>query len=331
MAFLSQKYKTMKCLASFLYLAFLIFILNSLDPALSNLSAQDLAKPFLNSHFITVDSVIFHYRMWTPEAHKPKGKILLIHGFMGSTFSWRENIDTLLKSDYKIVAIDLPGFGYSDRSLKVNQSQSNRARLLWDLMAELDQGDTIQWNLVGHSMGGGTAEAMALMRPERTKSLTIVDGMVFEKNKNMQGAFVTLSRNKQYNKVFASLVEKNVLTYNMIERLFKKNYGYTPDSTIVIGYLTPLLIDGSAESVLSVFSNSKEIINLDLRNLEKIPVLVIWGKKDKTIYLSKGKQFVRNVPSAELKIIAGSRHDPMETDPEKFNKQLIIFLEKNNR
>lgn len=308
-----------------------LFILDFIILCLSNLSAQDLAKPFINSHFITVDSVNFHYRTWNDTLKKTKGKVVFIHGFMGSTFSWRENIDTLQQSNYKIIAVDLPGFGYSDRSLKVNQSQSNRARLLWDLLTVLDRGDTLKWNLVGHSMGGGTVEAMALMRPERTKSLTIVDGMVFLKNENVQGAFVTLSKNKQYNKVFSALVEKDVFTYNMIERVFRKNYGYIPDSSVVNGYLTPLLIDGSAESVLSVFSNSKEIINLDVRELEKLPVLVIWGEKDRTIYLSRGKRFVKNVPSAELKIIPESRHDPMETNPGEFNGYMIMFLNMNNK
>jgi 2-hydroxy-6-oxonona-2,4-dienedioate hydrolase len=307
-----------------------VFVLIFFTPYLSNLSAQDLAKPFSNSHFIIVDSVKFHYRIWNDTLQKTKGKVALIHGFMGSTFSWRENFDTLEKSGYKIIAVDLPGFGYSDRSLKVNQSQSNRARLLWDLLEELDKGDTARWNLIGHSMGGGTAEAMALMRPERTRTLTIVDGMVFSKNENMQGAFVTFSKNKQYNKVFSALVEKNMFTYNMIERLFRKNYGYIPDSSIVIGYLTPLLIHGSAESVMSVFSNSREITSLDVRQLEKLPVLVIWGKKDRTINLSRGKRFVRNVPSSELKIIPEEKHDPMETNPKEFNKHLIIFLNMNN-
>jgi 2-hydroxy-6-oxonona-2,4-dienedioate hydrolase len=309
------------------FLFILIFIV--LD--IGFLKAQDIAKPFNNSHFITVDSVNFHYRIWNDTVDNPIGKVVLIHGFMGSTFSWRENYDTLAKSNYKIIAVDLPGFGYSDRSLKVNQSQSNRARLLWDLLTELDQGDTVKWNLVGHSMGGGTAEAMALMRSERTRSLTIVDGMVFLKNENVQGAFVTASKNKQYNKVVSALVEKNVLTYNRVEKLFKKNFGYIPDSSVVMGYLTPLLIEGSAESVLSVFSNSKEIINLDIRELEKLPVLVIWGENDRTISLSRGKRFVKNVPNAELKIIPGSRHDPMETNPEEFNTHLIFFLNKKNK
>jgi pimeloyl-ACP methyl ester carboxylesterase len=274
--------------------------------------------------------VEFHYRIWNDTLKQSRGKVLLIHGFMGSTFSWRENFDTLAGSGYKVIAIDLPGFGYSDRSLKVNQSQSNRARLLWDLLKYLDNGDTSKWNLVGHSMGGGTAEAMALLHPERTRSLTIVDGLVFFKNENVQGAFVTLSKNKQYNRVFSALVEKDVFTYNMVEKLFRKNYGYKPDSAIVMGYLTPLMIEGSAESVLSVFSNSREIIPLDIRALDKIPVLVIWGDKDRTIKLKRGKRFVRNVPTAKLKIISGSRHDPMETDPEEFNEYLIIFLNKKN-
>ena len=155
--------------------------------------------------------------------------------------------------------------------------------------------------------------------------------MVFHKNENVQGAFVTASKNKQYNKVVSSLVEKNVLTYNRVESLFKKNYGYVPDSSVVMGYLTPLLIEGSAESVLSVFSNSKEIINLDIRELDRLPVLVIWGEKDRTISLKRGKRFVKNVPSAELKIIPGSRHDPMETNPEEFNRNLILFLNMNNK
>lgn len=289
------------------------------------------SKPYLNSHFTRVDSVEFHYRIWKDSLAAPKGKVVLIHGFMGSTFSWRENTDTLVKAGYKVIAVDLPGFGYSDRNPAINQSQSNRARLLWELLKVIDGGDTTRWNIVGHSMGGGTAEAMAVMHPERTSTLIIVDGMVFLKNENIQGAFVTLARNKQYNKAFSALVEKKVFTYGMIERLFKKNFGYQPDSSTVLGYLTPLLIEGSAESVLSVFSNAKEIMDLDVKELEKIPVFVIWGKNDKTIYLSKGKRFVKNVPSARLGIIDNCRHDPMETDPAGFNEYFIGFLNIHNK
>jgi pimeloyl-ACP methyl ester carboxylesterase len=305
-------------------LSICIYLCNSV------LSAQIPDKPFDNSRIFMIDSIRIHCRIWNEQLVHPRGKVLLVHGFVGSTFSWRENIDTLVKSGYYVVAVDLPGFGYSDRNPSVNQSQSNKARILLSLLSVLDQSDTSKWNIAGHSMGGGAVEAMTLMGPERVKTLTIVDGMVFQTNGNMQGAFITLSRNKQYNRAFSSIVKKNVFTYSMIERLFKKNFGFIPDSSVVEGYLKPLLIDGTAECVISVWSNSKEILELNVDRLEKIPVLVIWGKKDGTIHLKRGKRFVKNVPLAELKIIPDARHDPMETHPGIFNAYLIEFMNRNN-
>jgi 2-hydroxy-6-oxonona-2,4-dienedioate hydrolase len=305
----------------------LLFLSGTILPGLR---AQERTNPYPNSHFITVDSIGFHYRLWNGSLEKPRGKVLLVHGFLGSTFCWRENTELLAKAGYKVVAVDLPGFGYSERTANINQSQSNKARLLWAFLRIIDKLDTSGWNIVGHSMGGGTAEAMAIMNPSMTRSLTIVDGMVFLKNENMQGAFVTLSRNKQYNKVFSSLVKKEVLTYGMVEKLLKKNYGFIPDSLVVKGYLVPLQIEGSAESIMSVFSNSKEIEELNAAKLSSTPILVVWGRKDKTISLSRGINFVKKISSSTLVIIHNCKHHPMETNPEEFNRSLIQFLNSNN-
>jgi 2-hydroxy-6-oxonona-2,4-dienedioate hydrolase len=296
----------------------------------SRVASQVLQPPYENSHFIEVDSVSFHFRTWNENLEHPKGKILLVHGFCGSTFCWRNNFDTLAAAGYKVIAVDLPGFGYSDRSGTINQSQSNRAFMLWSLLRSIDNGDTAGWNIVGHSMGGGTVEAMALLHPERTRSLTIVDGMVFIRSSDVQGAFVTLSKNKEYNKFFVSLVEKEVFTYNMIAKLVKKNYRYMPDSCTVMGYLSPLLIDGSAECFINVWSNASETVHLKACNFHRIPTLVIWGKNDRTINLSTGKRFVRNVPWANLVVIPNAGHDPMETTPAEFNGILARFLEETN-
>ena len=95
-------------------------------------------KPFENSRFEIIDSVSIHYRVWNDTLRNPRGKIILIHGFCGSTFCWRYNFDALVAAHYKVVAIDLPGFGYSQRSPSLNQSQSNRARLLWGLLEKIE-------------------------------------------------------------------------------------------------------------------------------------------------------------------------------------------------
>lgn len=286
--------------------------------------------PYPNSNFRIADSVLFHYRSWNDTLRNPRGKILLIHGFCGSTFCFRENYDTLVRCGFRVVAVDLPGFGYSDRNASVNQSQSNRARLIWALLDQIDGADTSSWNILGHSMGGGTAEAMALMHPERTRTLTLVDGMVFIRNTDLTSAFVTASKTEPMKQILVSLTEKSYLTYPNMRKKLKGAYGYFPDSATVMGYLQPLQIEGTAESVVNILANSKEIVSLHADSLSRMPVLVIWGKKDRTIFPRVGKKLKRAVPSVEWNVIPGAHHMPMETHAPEFNGLLVAFLKKNN-
>jgi len=287
-------------------------------------------RPFENSHFALIDSLRIHYRTWNGEDKNHRGKVLLIHGFCGSTFCWRNNYDALVHAGYLVVAVDLPGFGYSERSAKVNQSQSNRARMIWELLSMIDRQDTSKWNIVGHSMGGGTAEAVALTNPERTKTLTIVDGMIFIKNENVNLSVVGLVNHPVYKKLLLSYTEHSYLSFNNFRRELKGTYGFLPDTLTVNGYWEPLQIDGTAETVVNLLANSNEIRDLDVRGLNRLPVLAIWGKKDRTIRLKNAKKLKRAVPSMELKVIPDARHMPMETHPEAFNRMLIEFLDKNN-
>ena len=283
-------------------------------------------KPYENSHFAVIDSLRVHYRTWNQDLARPKGKVVLIHGFCGSTFCWRNNYDTLASAGYFVVAVDLPGFGYSGRDDRLNQSQSNRGRMIWQLLEKIDHGDTTRWNVVGHSMGGGTAEAVALMKPMRTKSLTIVDGMIFIKNDDVNFSIVGLVNHPVYKKMLLSYTENSYLTFNNFRRELKSTYGFLPDTLTTMGYWEPLQINGTAETVVNLLANSKEIQPLDARGLKQVPVLVIWGRKDKTIRLKNGKRLKRAVPSVELKVIPDARHMPMETHPEEFNAMLAEFL-----
>lgn len=236
----------------------------------------------------------------------------------------------MVNAGYLVVAIDLPGFGYSDRNLHVNQSNSGRAHLIWSLLAKIDQGDKRKWNIVGHSMGGGAVEAMALMNPDRVQTVTLVDGMVFIRNQNMAGAFITMSKMKGYNQIMVSLAKQNIISYNSMERLMKKVYGRPLDSAEMKGYMDPLYIKGSAASVINIYANAHEIRHLHADGLLDLPVLVIWGKKDRTIYLRTARKLKRNVPTIDLKIIPDAHHDAMETHPKQFNELFMNFLNAHN-
>jgi 2-hydroxy-6-oxonona-2,4-dienedioate hydrolase len=287
-------------------------------------------KPYENSQFVKIDSATFHIRVYNEGIKDRKGKVLLVHGFCGSTFCWRHNIAALVDAGYLVVAIDLPGFGYSDRNLHVNQSNSGRAHLIWALLARIDQYDKKKWNIVGHSMGGGTVEAMALMYPDRVETVTLVDGMTFIRNQNMEGAFITMSKMKGTNQILVSLAKQNIISYNSMERLMKKVYGRPLDSAEMKGYMDPLTIKGSAASVINIYANAHEIRHLHADGLLDLPVLVIWGKKDRTIHLRTAKKLKRNVPTIDLEVIPDAYHAPMETHSAQFNAILLKFLNANN-
>jgi pimeloyl-ACP methyl ester carboxylesterase len=179
-------------------------------------------------------------------------------------------------------------------------------------------------------MGGGAVEAMALMNPDRVQTVTLVDGMVFIRNQNLKGTFVTMSKMQGYNEFLVSLTQKDLISYHSMERQMKKVYGRPLDSAEMKGYMDPLRIDGSAASVINIFANAREIRHLHADGLLDLPVLVIWGKKDKTIHLSSAKKLKRNVPTINLKIIPDAYHAPMETNPQQFNELLVDFLNTHN-
>jgi len=297
---------------------------------LSDSWSQVPEKPYENSHFLMVDSVFIHFRTWNDDLAAPRGNVLLIHGFCGSTFCWRNNYDTLVKARYRIIAIDLPGFGYSERSATLNQSQSYRARLIWDLLTKIDGTDTVKWNVIGHSMGGGTAEAVALMQPKRIQSLIIVAGMVFINNNNVNGVISNLVNTEFYKKLLLSYTENKYLTFDHFRKQLKGTYGYMPDTNVVNGYLKPLLIEGSAETVVNLIANSKEIQPLHAEDLDQLPVMVVWGEKDRTIPERAGKKLKKAVPRIELRTIPYARHMVMETHAELFNSLMVEFLNRNN-
>lgn len=289
-----------------------------------NLPAQEAGIPYDNSRYITIDSVRIHYRTWNSHLAHPRGKVVLVHGFSGSTFCFRNQYDTLAKLGYFVVAPDLPAFGYSDRGTWINHSQSNRALLVWKLLDSISQGDTTRWNILGHSMGGGTAEAMALLHPEKTRCLLFVAGMFFNHNNNMMSLLGTVLKQKYVRGMLIDYVENRMITEKRFGRMLKNAYRRHPDSTEVQGYLRPLRLPGTPEAIVSTITNTREVVKLDADGLKTMRFIAVWGTRDSWIPY-RTTTFIKNtIPNVKLITIEGAGHMPMETHVARFN---VIMLE----
>lgn len=80
----------------------------------------------------SVDGMLIHY-----ECAGEGIPIVLIHGFGGSTYSWRFNLEPLAKAGYRVCALDLPGFGYSERTTKPVFTPTVQARVVRSVLGRI--------------------------------------------------------------------------------------------------------------------------------------------------------------------------------------------------
>jgi len=101
--------------------------------------------------------------------------LVFIHGYGASIFSWRKNLPVLAKH-YRVCALDLLGFGSSDKPLYEDYSINSFVKLIIQFMDSLKIKKAI---LVGHSLGGGIAILTTLKYPARVKGLILIDAEAY--------------------------------------------------------------------------------------------------------------------------------------------------------
>ena len=100
--------------------------------------------------------------------------LLLVHGWPASSFYWKSVIPLLARS-YRVIAVDLKGFGRSDKPEHASYEMPAMAE---DLAALLDALGLSSVNLMGHSMGGMISYALTIAHPERVHRLIAVSAPV---------------------------------------------------------------------------------------------------------------------------------------------------------
>lgn len=285
--------------------------------------AIPVEQPFENSHFFrTSDGVDIHYRTWQAQGEQ-KGQILMVHGLGGSTFTWRSTAEALAKTGYFVVAVDLPGFGYSTRVTGLDHSQKQRSQWLWEMLdLWKEDRNTLSWHLMGHSMGGGTVTSMAMARPRQTASLILADGALFDNNPSFVGV---LLRYPPFARGLRIVLERVLLSEERIGNLLASAYGRSLNEEELSGYAVPLLLPGTMGSLIDLIKTAKsEPIQTDL--IQNIPVLALWGQEDSWVPFSATERIAEVLPQIQVAAIPGAGHCPMETHADEFEKLLLEFL-----
>ena len=248
--------------------------------------------------------------------------LVLVHGLLGYSFSWRLAIPTLSQLS-TVYAIDLLGTGFSDRPPDQDYSFRASARRLLQFM---DKTGVASCDLLGTSHGGAVAMVVAALAPERVRRLILV-APVNPWSAHGKRMSVLLS-NSLVAPLFAYLAPRLPSVQEFYHgRMFGDPRRIPPDS--MEGYRKPLRIPGSYEYALAVARRW----NRDLRELESvlphiahIPTLLIWGSRDTAVDPLSASQLKKQFRDCRLVMFEGVGHLPYEETPEQFNRAVAEFL-----
>lgn len=283
-------------------------------------------QPYPNSHFIEIDNLNIHYQH-SPISDTPQmGKVVLLHGFACSTYSWRKNIPALVQAGYEVVAIDIPPFGYSDRPKEQNLSFSAQAELVWRVLDQISTAGDNNWHLVGHSMSAATVGAMAVLRPEQTTSVAYVDGIVFNSGKGPLHSIQWLMRPKALVWPVSWFGQWVVISRKRVKTVLSRAYGRPATREEVAGYLEPLRQKGTARSVIDLFAYARPVFPYSTDSIRS-PGVIIWGERD-LIPMREARELQNQLIGVDLISLPGAAHCPMETHTEVFNEVLLQFFEQ---
>jgi pimeloyl-ACP methyl ester carboxylesterase len=243
--------------------------------------------------------------------------VVLVHGFASSLETWVAVIPELKKS-HRVLALDLKGFGWTDRP-QGDYSPAAQARIIQALM---DARGVKKAAVVAHSWGASVALALALQAPERVSRLALYDAWVYE---SQIPTFFHFARAPALGEV-----------------LFGLFYGERSDERIGLAFydqkfVTETLVEevekslqrpGTRAAALAAVRGQR-FFEIEANYAQvKVPVLLLWGREDLTTPVSIGERLQRQLPSSKLVVYPRCGHFPMLEAPAESTRELSAFLEE---
>jgi len=259
-------------------------------------------------------------------AVKGEGRpVILIHGYGAGMWVWEKQI-AILSHSFRVYALDLLGHGFSDRP-KIHYTPEAYIHFLKDFM---DGVGIEKATLIGNSMGGGIAWAMAAVFPERLDRLILINCVppdVLDQVRN--DSFRTL----------VTIKDIPLLPHLVIANRSRRSIRWILQECVSnIRLITPEILDrqyqlskikGTTWVLFSTFKNAEEGTRLK-DHLSQIyhPTLLLWGERDLIFPTSVGEGLHRSIKGSKFHIIEKSGHIPMWETPEKVNQAILSFLQE---
>ncbi|MGC8774338.1 MAG: alpha/beta fold hydrolase [Chlorobaculum sp.] len=250
--------------------------------------------------------------------------MLMLHGISSSADYYGPSISLLARS-FRVLGLDLLGFGESDKPQAIPYTLQLYADLIHEFLRKTDAGAHGEVYGTGHSMGGKYLLATALLYPGTFKKMVLsnTDGFIvlpsFARAISLPGVRHVLKPLVTGERIAAKMLDVAIHNRQAID-----------DGT----YRKVLQIARDHDAFETVMSLNHDMLKLDLKRTGlrarlrelKQPVLIIWGEHDRYISPKIAHIVKRELPQAKLLIFKDCGHSPMLEYPEQFSTAITEFI-----
>jgi len=280
-----------------------------------DLKLSDLRQRYgsASQQVVDVDGLKIHYKDTGP---KDAPVLLLLHGFGSSLQTW-DSWSTQLEQRYRVIRLDLPGFGLTGPSPVHDYSEQNDLATLTQFVDKLG---LLNFSIIGHSMGGKMAWSLAASVPDRVKALVLMAPDGFPDTKDIG------------TKPYAMPSIMGVIKFSLPKYLVRKSIepaffdAKALDDSLVNRYYDMLRAPGVRAAILE---RANQTIYTDpVPRLKKItaPTLLIWGEQDQMIPSSNAQSYANVLAISQTMLLPNLGHLLQEEQPDVAVKLVTDFL-----
>ena len=244
--------------------------------------------------------------------------VLFIHGLGSSADRWLDIPDALSLLGLHSIAIDLPGFGLSDKPETMDYTIGKFVEIVADFIRKAGLQDGGRISIIGHSLGGYIAAQLAAEHRDLVDRIVLIDtsGMLDGPTPLLQEYFdaAMSPTKKSVRAVFEQLVADPIRI----------------PEPLVDGFIYRISQAGAKHAFRSAYENSVNT-QLGAGRLEQIsdsqiPTLIIWGRQDRLIPLEHFRTFQESIRGSSVVIVEDAGHAPFAEKPATVCELLHKFL-----
>ena len=243
--------------------------------------------------------------------------VVLLHGIPTWSYLWTPILGALTRAA-RVLAPDLPGFGFSDKRDRFDRSIARQAELVDAWMNQIGLASAV---IVGHDIGGGVALRLATLFPSRVRKLCVINSVCYDS--------WPIELMLQFGHPEANRRLSAAMAVRLLKQALKGGFATRPASAFLEGLLAPYATEVGKLSLIRNAAALNTNLTTEIASLlpaVAVPTLILWGEDDRFQPIAYGERLAWDIPGAQFVRLGAARHFAMVDRPRAVAERLKAFV-----